>query len=248
MPSVAELTAVYGNFMLAPRHGEGACRTCFNLTSGYERCYACSHGRPWLDLVAPISYSIAREQLHHALATYKRGSGPAARRLTVELAAVLWRHLAVHERCLARAAGAERFELVTTVPSSDSARDARHPLREIVGELVGPTRERHQRLLERSSSPVGGRAFHPGKFAPTRELSGPAVLLVDDTWTTGANAQSAACALKAAGASVVAAVTIGRHLNREWRHNDQRLQGVARPFDWDRCAYCQAPPRPPDRS
>lgn len=240
MPSVAELTAVYGNFMLAPRHGEGVCEVCFNLTRGYECCYACSRGRPWLDLVAPISYSIAREQLHHALATYKRGTGPVARRLTVELAAVLWRHLAAHERCLARAAGAERFELVTTVPSSDPERDARHPLREIVGELAGPTRERHQRLLERSSSPAGAREFDPDRFAATRRLSRQAVLLVDDTWTTGASAQSAACALKAAGASVVVAVAIGRHLNREWHHNDRRLRSLARPFDWERCAYCEA--------
>lgn len=196
MPSVAELTALYGNFMLSPRHGTDVCNTCFNLTRGFDRCYACAHGERWLDLVAPISYSVAHEQLHHALATYKRASGGVARRFTIELAAVLWRHLQAHEACLARGAGIARFDVVTTVPSSEPARDAKHPLREIVGELVGPTRERHERLLERSATPAPGREFHPDKYSPVRGLSGEAVLLVDDTWTTGANAQSAAYALK----------------------------------------------------
>ena len=73
MPTVAELTAPYGNVLLAPRPGPGVCETCFNLTDGYERCYACAHGGRWLDAVVPISYSVAGEQLHHALASYKRG-------------------------------------------------------------------------------------------------------------------------------------------------------------------------------
>ena len=66
MPSVAELSAPYSNFMLAPRHGPGVCDVCFNLTEGYARCYACSRTPQWLDGVAPISYSVAHEQLHHA--------------------------------------------------------------------------------------------------------------------------------------------------------------------------------------
>lgn len=240
MPTVVELTALYGNFMLAPQRGRDVCDTCFNLTRGFERCYACSHGKPWLDVVAPISYSIAREQLHHALAMYKRAGGPAGRRLTIELAAVLWRHLAGHESCVARAARTERFDLVATVPSSDPRRDAHHPLREIVGGLVGPTRGRHERLLTRSAEPAGAREFHRDKYRANRSLSGQAVLLIDDTWTTGANAQSAACALKAAGARTVACMVIGRHLNRDWHQNDRRLRGLPGPFDWTCCAYCES--------
>jgi orotate phosphoribosyltransferase len=64
------------------------------------------------------------------------------------------------------------------------------------------------------------------------------VLLIDDTWTTGASAQSAAAVLKQAGARTVAAVVIGRHLNRGWHENDQRLRRLPRPFDWSRCAFC----------
>jgi predicted amidophosphoribosyltransferase len=240
MPTVAELTALYGNFMLGPRPGPDVCGVCFNLTDGYRRCYACSHGGLWLDAVSPISYSVAGEQLHHVLVGYKRRSGAVARRFGLELAAVLWRHLAAHERCVAHAAEVDSFELVTTVPSSDRERDQAHPLRQLVGELVGPTRGRHLRLLRRTDASVDAREFSVDKYHSPTNLSGRSVLLIDDTWTSGANAQSAAAALKAAGAGPVAAVVIGRHLNRGWRHNDGRIRRLDQPFDWNLCGLCES--------
>jgi predicted amidophosphoribosyltransferase len=241
MPSVAELTAVYGNFLLAPRHGPGVCTICFNLTDGYRCCYACAHEEQWIDGFAPISYSVAHEQLHHALWGYKRLDGEVARRLTVELAAVLWRHLAAHEGCLARAAAVDGFQLVTTVPSGESERDANHPLRHIVADLVRPAATRHVRLLRRTELEVPAREFDPRRFAPTRSLNRESVLLIDDTWTTGASAQSAAAILKNAGAGKVGAVVIGRHVNRDWGENDRRLRAIPRPFEWGRCALCAQP-------
>ncbi|HUO73675.1 MAG TPA: hypothetical protein VMU39_23090 [Solirubrobacteraceae bacterium] len=238
MPTTTELTAMYGNVMLSPRLGPCVCRTCFNFTDDYSECYACAHNETSADAVAPISYSVARGRLHHTLATYKRDGGETARRLTAELAALLWRYLDVHERCVARAVGVPGFDLVTAVPSGDRGRDQRHPLRVIVGALVVPTRTRYERLLGRSETDVPPRTFDPRKFRARRQLHGEAVLLVDDTWTTGASAQSAAAALKQAGAGRVAAVVIGRHLNREWHHNERRLRGIAQPFDWARCARC----------
>jgi predicted amidophosphoribosyltransferase len=238
MPTVAELTALYGNFMLGPRPGPDVCGVCFNLTDGYGRCYACAHGGLWLDAVAPISYSVAGEQLHYALAGYKRLSGPVAHRFGVELAAVLWRYLASHERCLAQATAVDSFELVTTVPSSDRDRDESHPLRQLVGEFVGPTRDRHRRLLRRTDTRTDARAFSVDKYSCPTDLSGRSVLLVDDTWTSGANAQSAAAALRAAGAGPVAAVVIGRHVNRGWRQNDNLIRRLTQPFDWNLCGLC----------
>lgn len=88
MPTVAELTAPYGNFMAGPRRGRDVCGFCFNLTDAYSRCYACARGERWVDAMCPISYSIGHEQLHHVLRGYKRSSGATAARFTVELAAV----------------------------------------------------------------------------------------------------------------------------------------------------------------
>jgi hypothetical protein len=238
MPSVGELSGPYENFMLGPRPGPDVCGVCFNFTRGYERCYACTQNEDRLAAVAPISYSVGLEQLHRALMGYKRLSGDVARRLTVELAAVLWRFLAEHEGCVAGAADVSGFDLVTTVPSGERTRESAHPLPHLVGELAGPTRGRHERLLRRSGLEVGPRRFDSGKFEAIRSLDGEPVLLIDDTWTTGASAQSAAAALRNAGAGPVAAVVIGRHLNREWHENDARLRRMARPFDWGRCALC----------
>jgi predicted amidophosphoribosyltransferase len=239
MPSVAELSAPYGNFMLRPMHGRDVCRDCFNLTDGFSRCYACAHGGRPLDAMVPISYSVAGEQLHHALWSYKRLPGTAARRFMLELAAVLWRHLAAHERCLARALGRDAFALVTTVPSSERGREQAHQLHRLVADFVVPVRDRYERLLERADTVAIPHRYSADRYAARRGLHGESVLLIDDTWTTGANAQSAAAALKAAGAEAVAAVVIGRHVNRDWHHNDTHLRSLTQPFDWDRCAFCQ---------
>ncbi len=236
MATVGELSAPYATFMLNPRPGRDVCDVCFNLTEGYGRCWACAHGGRFLDVVAPISYSLGGGRLHHVLAAYKRSAGCETRRLGAELAAVLWRHLAAHEACVATAAGVEAFDVVTTVPSSDRRRDQIHPLHRLVGLRVGPTRDRYQRLLRRTGAGTSIHEFSVHRYESTTELRGHAVLLIDDTWTTGASAQSAAATLKAAGAGTVAAVVIGRHLNPEWGHNLERLRSFERPFDWRRCS------------
>jgi hypothetical protein len=238
VPSVAELSAPYGDFMLGPRAGPGVCELCFNFTRGYRRCYACSRADNPLAALAPISYSVAGEQLHDALLGYKRLKGNLARRLERELGAVLWRFLTLHERCVAKAAGVDGFEVVTTVPSGDRDRDLDHPMRGVVGELVGPTHDRYQLLLMRSDAEVPPRTVDADKFRPLRRLEDEPVLLIDDMWTTGASARSAAAALHGAGAGPVAVVVIGRHINRDWDENDRRLRAIPQPFTWERCALC----------
>ena len=80
--------------------------------------------------------------------------------------------------------------------------------------------------------------YTEAKFAATRPLPQSTILLIDDTWTTGASAQAAAAALKAAGAATVAVAVIGRHVNRGWRENDRHLRHLTQPFDWSRCVAC----------
>lgn len=186
--------------------------------------------------MVPISYSVGHEYLHHVLATYKRLPSPHSAAAQVQIAAILGRFLVRHEACLVAAAQVERFDIVTTVPSSHRDRDDSHPLRRIVGEILEPTRARHVRLLSRTDEEVAPRRFDPLKFATRQPIDGASVLLVDDTWTTGASAESAAAALKGAGATTVAALVIGRHINRDWHENDRHIDRLR--FDWDACAMC----------
>jgi hypothetical protein len=63
----------------------------------------------------------------------------------------------------------------------------------------GPGGDPWARLLD-------GARFRAG------QVTGAGILLLDDTWASGASAQSASVALKQAGARAVAVVVIGRHV------------------------------------
>ncbi len=242
MATVRVLSDRAAAHLIQPRAGPGVCRRCFNLTRGFECCYACASGQERLAALVPISYSVAGEPLHRALAAYKRehNNQVVASRATAELAAILWRFLERHESCVAAAAGVERFEIVTTVPSGDRDRDEHHPLRRLAGDLVGPTRVRHRRLLRRTVTPVEPRRFDVRRFEAVATLDGQAVLLLDDTWTSGASAQSAAATLRTAGAGPIAAVVIGRHLNPSWHENRARIEALRDGFEFSVCALCAA--------
>jgi predicted amidophosphoribosyltransferase len=235
---IAELSEPFSNLMRAPRRGPGVCEYCFNLTDGYARCFSCTRWGRWLDAVGPISYSISGGLLHFALARYKRRDDAIAQRFSAQLEAVLWRHLGAHEGCLAAAAESRGFDIVTSVPSSDRARDDDHPLHAIARGPSGVER-RFARVLRRSAEEVAEHSFSLRKFTASGDLRGRSVLVIDDTWTTGANAQSAAATLKAAGAGRVAAVVIGRYLTRDWHDNELRLDRLPVPYDWSGCVHCR---------
>src|SRR5262249_60514977 len=58
-----------------------------------------------------------------------------------------------------------------------------------------------------------GRDPNPDRFSAERTRPGASVLLLDDSWVSGASAQSAAAALKRAGARHVAVVGLRRHFD-----------------------------------
>jgi predicted amidophosphoribosyltransferase len=241
MATVTELSDPYANFMLNPLPPTAAdvCSNCLTFTEGFGTCYACGHHARFADAVLPISYSVAFGQLHTALRQYKRGHERAQRQFQPQLAAVLWRFIAAHDQCLAHRVRTDGFDLVSTVPSGSRQRDEQHPLRRLVGELIAPTRMRYQRLLRRSGTPVPERTVDPGKYNPTSNLHGESILLIDDTWASGANVQSAAGALKTAGAGAVGVIVIGRHVKEDYGDNAARLKALPRPFEWERCALHQ---------
>ena len=134
------------------------------------------------------------------------------------------------------------FPVVTTVPSNDPrSRRRRTRCTGSSGSSSGPRASASAGCWCARHIPCNRTGSTSTGIEPTGRLTGEPVLLIDDTWTTGANAQSAAAALKRAGAGPVAAVVIGRHLNRRWGSNDRQLNGLPKPFDWDRCVRCKQP-------
>lgn len=221
-----------------PAPGGGTCATCRAPVGNRAVCCgSCARLPGILDTVLPISLSVAGGRLHRELRGYKDDPAETVRdAFTQGLAAVLNRFLSTHEACLATAAGVGEFGMVTTVPSRWADADAaRSRLRRIVGRLCEATASRYERLLAPCGHPVPARAWRPSRYRPLRALSGSNVLLVDDTWTSGASAQAAAHALRSAGAAVVALVVIGRHVDP----GDALIAGrlaLLPPFDWRRCA------------
>lgn len=113
-------------------------------------------------------------------------------------------------------------EVITHVPSTNNSpgRDRRALASALDSALshisdIAP----HQRLLESSGNNTGSsRTINPGRFSVTdpAAIVGRHVLLVEDTWVTGASVQSAAVSLHRAGAHQVTVMCIARMLKAKW--------------------------------
>jgi predicted amidophosphoribosyltransferase len=244
MATVSELSEPYRNHLISVLPpGRGVCAVCWTaVPSDFRLCFQCNQarnefGRRLANVVVPIALAVKREQLAHELWHYKYDVDPSVRsRLTTRLGAVLWRFLGQHEKHIAEAIGMSTFSIVTTVPGTRQ-RDGNHPLEDIVGALVGHTKARYEPLLSIGHNEAPLHSLAADRYLATRQLRGePAVLLIDDTWTTGGNAQSAALALRAAGAAKIAIVVMGRHFDRGFRDCEtyyQQAKSIR--FTWDSC-------------
>lgn len=219
------------------------CRTCRGpVQAGFARCYQCdlAHSRCaglLADVVAPVAYAVKGGRLAGDLWRYKSGA-PGAAEAGARLAAMLARYLRQHGTQVWRAAGMAADPGLAAVVPSGQGRPGPHPLLGIVASCVdvpivplsaAPGAAARSRGLAdgvaagwlTTGAPVVAAACVPVAPAPGvpggRAIAGPVagadVLLVDDTWVSGGSAQSAAVALKAAGARRVALVVIGRHVD-----------------------------------
>ena len=196
---------------------------------GSRRCYPCDlHHQvaqgTLADLVVPIAFAVKGGPHASRLWQYKSAriaggdrdvpgpgscSGPGAdvrAQAASRLLALLTVFIRDHGRCLWLASGVGRPSHVAVVPSART-RPGPHPLASLLAPYL--------------TLPWAGLTARPGQH-PVRELDpdrflaapvpGARVLLIDDTWTTGATAQSAAMALRRAGARSVVIVVLGRHV------------------------------------
>ncbi|MYZ06572.1 hypothetical protein GT028_04180 [Streptomyces sp. SID2999] len=219
MTTVVGLSARYANFLVHPLlPGPGVCQVCRGpAKAGCPTCWPCSEagrilGTGVADAVAPVSLALKGEQYANEL----------------------WRFVAMHEECIAAHCAVPGFDTVTTVPSTSGRHD--HPLRTLVADMVGVTRDRYRELLTPTPAAAAlGRVASPARYTSSA-IWGENILLIDDTWTTGSHAQSASAALKAAGAGSVAVVVLGRHLNSDYGDTATHVQQARlRRFSWGAC-------------
>jgi hypothetical protein len=178
---------------------------------GFARCYQCERhaglGRGLLaDAVVPISYAIRGTPFADDLWRYKAQPAPSAA-ARASVLALLVAFLADHGRCVWRYAAMPPPAGLAVVPTG-LGRAGPHPLQQLTAPYLRLAR------CELTLRPGRqGRAFDPDRYQAAGVPPGASVLLIDDTWVSGASAQSAVAALKQAGARHVAVVVVGRHVN-----------------------------------
>jgi hypothetical protein len=210
---------------------------------GFARCYQCERheldGRGLLaDAVVPISYAIRGTAFAGDLWRYKSLLAPATS-ARASILALLLTFLADHGACVWRHAAMPPPGHLAVVPTG-CGRPGPHPLLRLVSPYlrlpVCPLAIRPGRQ---------GRDFDLGRFRAGRVPDGSSVLLLDDTWVSGASAQSAAAALKLAGARHVAVVVVGRHVNPDDPRAAPLIAGLAPArYDPSSCAVHSVPVRP----
>ncbi|ORA33193.1 hypothetical protein BST20_22940 [Mycobacterium branderi] len=189
------------------------CRVCAAPVDGFDRCWRCSQHLCRIglaDIVAPLTYAVSGTLSADLLHRYKDNPVRAIReKHSVIVKRLLELGIALHERCIASAAGLA-VSLRLVIPSL-TGRPGRHPFADLARQIKAASATV---ALAPAPDAVCDRAVND-KFAlrPAACLKGRHVLILDDVWTTGSNAQSAALAVRRAGASAVSVMVIGRWLS-----------------------------------
>jgi predicted amidophosphoribosyltransferase len=204
--------------------GEHVCGLCLGAVNGYPQCYDCfklflrsACPRDLRGRVVPMTIAFNPSAWYSALWTYKRAqfleNAPT-------LAALIFLWITEHRNHLETLLGGA-WDLITVVPSkkADALFDEQR-LRLAIG-LVKPIDDDLQETLRFAPGHEFGRNLYtPEIFQPVRRVHGSRILLIEDTWITGATALSAAGALMDAGARSAVIVPTAREVQLEFWERD----------------------------
>jgi hypothetical protein len=234
------------------------CVFCCGPTSpAYALCFACGTATERLNQalspVLPISLCPLPSGLYSVLMGYKESPVAEVRRhCAATVGALFGEFFGRHWRCVFQLLR-EPPSLILPVPSSH--RPGAAPLDRVPGlsqhvvATLAPWPGESEPLwcpgvLERGGAPIGHMAAHRGAFVVPAwadpVVARSHVLLLDDTYVSGARAQSAAAALRLAGASRVLIVPAGRVIrpDRISEHADFLRRSRRSRAGKHRCARC----------
>jgi predicted amidophosphoribosyltransferase len=200
------------------------CRICDGPAQpGFAHCFCCTVlvgqlGQPLAPVTAVTPYRVG-DGVHRLLRGYKDGFSTDQRtRATDGLARRVagWLHGAGGTRLAARAVG--EWDVVVGVPSS--RRPGPAPVDRLI-RAVPDLAHLHRPLLGRGTQPTGHLIASRRGFSvtagvePRQGQNRGRALVVDDTYATGARAQSAVVALRSAGLEVAGVLVVGRVVDPE---------------------------------
>jgi hypothetical protein len=200
-----------------PSVGAMFCRTCHGpARTGYARCYQCNAalreaGGLLADAVGTAGYAVTGTELAADLRRYK---SPYADAVSVErsrerLRRLLAGFLREQGESVWRAAGMDGRPAAMAIVPTGQGRPGPHPLAGLAAACLALP------AVPLTVNPGAShrRGVSAGWLRAASPLAGVDAVVVDDTWVSGGSAQSAAAALKLAGAGRVAVIVLGRHVN-----------------------------------
>ncbi|HEY2287882.1 MAG TPA: hypothetical protein VGH88_19245 [Streptosporangiaceae bacterium] len=224
-----------GGYLRNPvRQSRITCAVCTTPAAGQDRCFACRQHRAYdglADASAFLTYAVADQQSGYLMRGYKAPQPAEEHRAIVALLVIAG--LAGHAPCPQVLAGrpVTHWASVPSLP----AQPGEHPLRAIVSSLA-PGQEAR---LAAAASARFPRDVNPHHFRADGPLpAGSHVLLIDDTWAGGGHAQSAALALRRAGAGRVSLLVVARWIRTDFGGNVEFLRELAgRDYDPQICPW-----------
>lgn len=238
-----------GGFFHNTRRVSGeTCKVCTVPCSGVLcpqcRDHRAEFGAGLADLVVPLAYVKAnmpqrnwqgKHQSEHHMYAYK-WSRPAER-CANDLSLMVFAATALHGHCISRSVGCE-WQVVTFVPSTKRPTDPAAGLARCVVPTGRPDTIR-LKLTRGPGTPVPDRTVRADRFVLADDgknlVTGRHIIVVDDTWVSGAKAQSAALALKQAGAGAVTVLCVGRWLRADWDDHWSFMSQLTAPYDAATC-------------
>jgi hypothetical protein len=213
------------------------CLVCTAPVDRYSNCWRCSQSAslPGLaDVVAPLTYAVAGSQSAAMLRHYKDDLNVGVRFQHLRIINwLLYVGIALHQVCIEAVAG-QPITSRLAVPSL-RGRIGLHPFLALTQDM-GAT-DRSPQLIAAPQA-TEDRLINDQQFqlTPPADLTGQHVLILDDTWTTGSRAQSAALTLRRAGAQRISVLVVGRWLDPDYAGNALFVQTMCRPdYDPRRC-------------
>ena len=214
------------------------CATCRGPAwPASSRCYQCALHAECLsgllpDVVVPIAYA-AKGGAHARNLWLYKSAEPGAAAAAAALRALLVIFLHDHGPCAWRRAGMTAPPTHMAMVPSGRGRPGPHPLWSLVAPFLAMP---WAALSLQSRDDQEVRDLDPDRFTAHR-VPGARVVLLDDTWTSGASAASATAALKLAGARSVAVIVLGRHVAAApWPPGAAAFSPAALPFRPALCA------------
>ncbi|MGH3477865.1 MAG: hypothetical protein ACRDRY_23910 [Pseudonocardiaceae bacterium] len=213
------VTEVGGYLRNVVREPYLTCAVCATpIKPAFDLCLRCRRdqqqfGDDLADLVVCVCYGIRGRQSGYLMHSYKDLEAPARHNQTL-LSVLLLAVLDLHGRCIEHRLGRD-VDAWAFVPSVRSDRTGEHPLH-VVARRAGVALPEIELLIGERAAPEQ-RVTSADRFAlaASSHVRGRHVLLIEDTWTSGGNAQSAALTLCRGGATTVTIVALARWLRVE---------------------------------